>query len=116
MKTSTNKMLVLLGLKIQGDLGAITCYTSKRNQVVWYVKAPPQEPPSEEQIIQRNKFRAIAIAWWALTSSQREIWKATQDAGHLRITGYNLFSYWTLSGDDAAIQTVARQSGLSLPP
>lgn len=109
-------MLCLLGFKCQGDLGDITCYTSKRDRVVWFIKAPPLSPPSTEQIACRDKFRAIGIAWQALSPIDREIWTATQDKAHLRITGYNLFSYWMMTGDDAAIATVAQQSGLTLPP
>lgn len=116
MKTGTNKTLNMLGFKVQGDLGGITCYTSKRDRVVWFIKAPPLSPPSAEQIECRNKFRAIGIAWQALSQIDQEIWLSTQDKAHLRITGYNLFSYWLLTGDDAVIATIARQTGLTLPP
>lgn len=116
MKTGTDKMLCLLGFRIQGDLGPITCYTNKRNQVVWFLKAPPREPPTADQTYMRDKFREIAIAWKALTDEQRQIWLSTQALAHLRITGYDLFTYWVITSDDSTIQTIARQSGLTLPP
>ena len=116
MKTGTSKMLNLMGLKIQGDLGPITCYTNKRDRVVWFIKAPPKSPPTDEQIWMRDKFRAIAIAWWALTDEQRITWLSTMDKAHLRITGYNVFTYWKWTGDDAAIATIARHADISLPP
>jgi hypothetical protein len=67
-----------LGLKIQGDLGPFTCYTSKRGRVVWYLKAPPKEPPSWEQILQQNLFRYVGWAWQALAPHQREQWERVE--------------------------------------
>ncbi len=115
MKTGTNKMLNMLGFKVQGDLGAITCYTSKRDRVVWFLKAPPKEPPSDEQVLQRDSFRRIGIEWSKLSGDEKDRWEEIAVKAHLRISGYNLFSYWMLKADLAAIKTIVRQTGLDLP-
>lgn len=116
MKTGTDKMLCLLGFKCQGDLGAITCYTSKRDRVVWFIKAPPLEPPSDSQKYNRGTFKYIALEWWSLNAAQRQAWKDACHKAHLRIGGYALFTYWWRTSDDAAIATISHQSGVELPP
>lgn len=115
MKTGTNKLLTLIGLKIQGDLGPITCYTSKRNRVVWYLKAPPKDPPSWQQVDQRNLFQMIGWAWQALGAINQTVWNAAAAAANLRISGFNLFSYLYVTGDESVIETIEHQTGLSLP-
>jgi len=115
MKTGTNKMLTLIGLKVQGDLGPITCYTSKHNRVVWYLKAPPLEPPTWLQKNVMNTFRYVADAWNAMIQSDRDLWNDAVRLAHLRITGYNLFTYLHVTGDEEAIRTIERQSGITLP-
>ncbi len=115
MKTGTNKMLNLLGFKVQGDLGGITCYTSKRDRVVWYPKAPPKMPPSDEQVRERDGFRRIGDSWAMLTVEEKAQWKEVATKAHLRISGYNLFSFWMLKHDLAAIKTLVRQTKVLLP-
>jgi hypothetical protein len=100
-----------LGLKIQGDLGPFTCYTSKRGKVVWYLKAPPKEPPTWEQVLQQNLFQCVGWAWQALAPPQREQWERVTKRARLRITGYDLFTYLETSGDEAALATIERQAG-----
>jgi hypothetical protein len=114
MKTGTNKLLCLIGLKVQGDLGQITCYTSKRNRVVWYLNAPPMKPPTYLQIEQMNKFRNASLSWLALSGESRVRWSTAASAAHLRITGFNLWTYWQLKGDVAAIRTIEHQTGIFL--
>lgn len=116
MKTGTDKRLIYAGFKVQGDFGPITCYTNKRNRVVWFLKAPPRSPPTADQLALREQFRTIALDWKALTDGQRQIWLSTSALAHLRISGYNLFVYWKMTDDDSTIKTIAHQSGLTLPP
>lgn len=104
-----------LGLKIQGDLGPFTCYTNKRGRVVWFLKAPPKEPPTWMQTLQRNIFSYVGWAWAALTPPQREQWELVAKKASLRITGYNLFSYWAITDDEPTIRTIEQQTGMLLP-
>jgi len=114
MKTGTDKILTLLGFKVQGDLGPITCYTSKRNKVVWYLKAPPKEPPSEHQIANRLAFANYANCWNEINADQKKIWNTIAERAHLRISGFNLFMYFYLTGDEQAIRTCCHHAGKSL--
>lgn len=114
MLTPGDPVLSLLGLRPTGDLGGLTCYTSKRGKIVWFIKAPPTCPPSDWQSSQRNKFRFVAQAWNALPAATREQWHQAEVLSPLSITGYNLFVYWSLTGDDAAIATIERQTGTTL--
>jgi len=114
MKTSDNKMLCMLGFKVQGDMGDITCYTNKQDQVVWYLKAPPDKPPSWLQTRQRNLFRYAASGWRSLDWYNKWCWGWAAQAAHLRISGYNLWMYRYTTGDDKAIQTIERQVGIEL--
>lgn len=112
----TNSILHFLGLNTQGDVGPWTFYTSKRNGLVFFAKAPPLEPPSRKQIHQRNKFRLIANVWRSLSPTQRATWLAAAQAAHLRITGYNFFLYYLMTRDAAAVRTVERLAHKSLLP
>ncbi len=110
------QLLRFLGMNTQGDLGPWTFYTGRRQQLIFFVKAPPLEPPSQMQITRRNAFRLNAYVWRSLTQSAREDWERASKLAHLKITGLNLFTFWNLTKDDAAIQTVERLSRLALIP
>jgi len=109
-------ILRFLGLNVQGDLGPWTFYTSKRYGLVFFQKSPPLEPPSRKQIHQRNKFRLAGMIWRSLLPEQRATWLQAAFAAGLQITGYNLFTYYILRNDDAAIETVERLAGVNLIP
>lgn len=109
-----NRFLNLLGWRPTGDLGGLTGYTSKRGRGVWFLKAPPKEPPTDVQRHCRNKFRLAAFAWTQLDDQARAAWTSAQDLAHMNITGYNLFIYWQLTKDEAAIRTIEHQTGLVL--
>jgi len=110
------KMLNLLGFRPSGDLGPLTGYTSKRGKPVWYLKAPPKEPPTGYQIHYRNVFRLVAMAWKGLPTWQRTNWLAAARRASLRITGYNLFLWYYHTRDTAVIRTIEHQTGISLLP
>lgn len=114
MLTPTSNVISLLGWRPTGDLGPLTIYTSKRGKIVAFLKAPPTCPPSAWQSHQRNAFRLVARAWNGLTDAQRNQWHLAEVRGPLNITGYNLFTYWCLSGDDDSIRTIQRQTGTNL--
>lgn len=116
MLTPTTHILSYLGLRPTGDLGPLTAYTSKRGKHVWFLKAPPTCPPTVWQTRQRNKFRLAARAWRALSDAERNEWHRAETRGKLNITAYNLYVYWTLTRDDRAICTIARQTDTNLIP
>lgn len=111
-----NKVLSLLGIRPTGDLGPLTGYTSKRGKPVWYLKAPPKEPPTGYQTHQRNVFRSIAKSWNALTAAQRAAWLAAGRLARLNITGHNLFVWFSITQHVPTIRTVERHSGITLLP
>jgi hypothetical protein len=114
MKTSIDSLLRFTGLKVQGDIGPLTCYTSRRNRIVWYLRAPPEQPPSPLQISQRNRFRGAASTWRSLPAATRATWIEAAKLAHLRISGYCLWTYHIVADRDDIIRTIERQSGTSL--
>jgi len=107
-------MLTLLGFKVQGDLGPITCYTSRQNKVVWYLKAPPKDPPSDDQVKHRDTFRYVGLCWQNMAEPEKDNWNEAARKAHLRISGYNLFTYWVIKGDIEAIRTIVNQTSMIL--
>lgn len=104
------------GWNSQGDFGPWTFYTDKRKGLVFFVKAPPLEPPSLLQTSVRNSIRLAAYTWRSLPASARDDWQLAADRAHLRITGYNLFVFWLLRREDQAIRTVERLARVQLIP
>lgn len=113
MKTPKN-LLALLGLNPSGDLGAFTIYTSRRKGIVWFVKAPPKCPPTYLQRRQRNAFLLAAMCWRKLPSGTRQAWQRAARLAFLKCSGYNLFVYFQLTKDRAAIRTIERQTATEL--
>lgn len=107
-------LLWTLGFAIQGDLGPLTTYTNRRGNLVYFDKAPPLNPPSQLQEIIKNRFKQTATAWRALTEQKRKDWQTAADKSYANVTGYNLFTYWTLTMRKTDIQTIERQSGIQL--
>ncbi len=115
MKAKT-ELLRFLGFNTQGDLGPWTFYTSQRKGLVWFIKAPPLEPPSNLQITMRNLFRANGYLWRSLQPKQRTAWETASKLAKLTITGFDFFTYWNLTKDNAAIETIERQTSINLIP
>lgn len=114
MKQTGQLLLNFLGWNTQGDLGDFTFYTNKQRLLVWFVKAPPLEPPSFLQLHQRNRFRFAALSWQALRPEQRQDWETASKRAHLTITGYDFYVYHQLIDDPEGLKTVERQSGIPL--
>ncbi len=110
------KLLRFMGLNTQGDFGPWTFYTGARQQLVFFIKAPPLEPPSPAQTTRRNAFRLNAYVWRSISQAARENWERASQVAHLKITGWNLFTYWNLTYDRATIATIERITGLFLLP
>ena len=113
MKTP-KPIMALLGLNPSGDLGDYTVYTSRRKGIVWFVKAPPKCPPTYLQRRQRNAFTLAALCWRRVSSEARRTWSAAARLAGLKCSGYNLFVFFQLTRDRAAIRTIEHQTGKQL--
>ena len=114
MPLDLDPLFAFFGLNVQGDLGGITFYETVRRGLVAFVKAPPHTLPSPLQLVMRNRFRNVGELWQTQPEEHRDEWMAIADAGNLRIHGYNLFTYYHLTDDLAAIETLIDQTGLEL--
>ena len=104
MKPGGLAIYSVLGLRPTGDLGPYTFYTSARNRVVIFPKAPPLNPPSYLQTVQRNRFRLAAKSWQALPDIEQKNWERISKTAKLTINGYNLFVWYYLRNGEATIQ------------
>lgn len=116
MALTDNKILALLGFNATGDLGPWTLYTSARHQIVFYPRMPALNPPTPLQLVMRNRWSLAAAAWQMLTPAARKNWELASKRARLKITGYNLWLYLSTTGDRATVDTIARQSGVTLFP
>jgi len=111
---ANDRKLNFLGFRPTGDLADLTAYTSARNKTVWFLKAPPDKPPSDRQRHQRERFRQVGEAWRGLGPTVRQNWlDAARNAG-LFLSGYTLFLVWLLCRDRPTIRTIERQTGITL--
>lgn len=114
MKTTLTGYLNFFGVRIQGDIGPITCYRSSRRGLVWFPKAPPKCPPTDLQIDHRDKWKDIIENWTELPAATKENWERLTRRASLSLSGINLYIWWRCSQDDAIIQTLQRQTGISV--
>lgn len=110
------RLFSLFGFVIWGDFADLTMYRSQRGKVVVFPKTYPGSPGSPLQQAQRNRLKAAAADWVALTEDQRSQWDLASRRASLCSTGYNLYLHWKLTGDDSAIQTLERQTRTTLLP
>lgn len=105
----------LWGFNVAGDCGPLTIYTTHDGRKVWYLRAPPKEPPSDRQTYRRDLFRAAAAAWQLLSAEARARWELATHRGSMPATGYNLFTWWHLVQDVDLLATISRNTGVPLP-
>jgi hypothetical protein len=103
-----------IGYIVQGDIGPLTLYTSKRGKMVSYPRAPPLCPPSAAQEGMRDVFRQAATGWRALTPDQRRDWLTAARRATLTITGYDLWTWFWRTRREDQLRTVERLAGLTL--
>lgn len=103
-----------LGLVAWGDIGETTVYKTKRGKVVWLKKTYPDKPASPKQLARRAIWSAAAAAWKALTATQRNQWELASRRASLCMHGFDLWMHWSLTGDDAAMETLERQTHTTL--
>ena len=108
--------LSVLGLDVQGDIGPVTIYQSKRQGLVAFAKAPPLLPPSRLQIIRRRKFALVGLLWKNQDPAFKIRWRQIAIKARLRISGYNLFMHCLLKQDTGLMITLRHQTGLDFPP
>lgn len=108
--------LFIWGYTAWGDFANLTLYRGHRCELIVFAKTWPDKPPSAHQLDQRAAFQAAAQAWSALTPAKRENWRLAAARTSLCATGYNLWMHWHLTGDNSAIETIERQTGLDLIP
>jgi len=107
----------ILGLQVQGDLGPMTCYTQKKKHIrsiVLFPKIWLSDPTTTQQTNHRNRVRAAARAWWQLPAAERANWIKAAKRLSLRANGYAVWTYWHMMQLRAPIETIERQSGITL--
>lgn len=82
--------------------------------MVIFPRAPPLSPPSIEQTYQRQLFVAAARAWRELDQADQRKWERAARRASLKITGYNLFVFWSTRRERTYIQTIERSAGIRL--
>lgn len=116
MAMQIKPLVSILGLRVTGDLGPVTMYTSRRGKVVVFDKAPPLTPQTARQLIMRSRWRAAADAWKAMSEADRETWRAAAAAAKLSIPAYQFWIFASTKPNSSGIvKTVERQSGITLP-
>lgn len=106
----------LLGLIVSGDVGAFTIYTDRFGRKTAFPKAPPEKPPSTDQLLQRSRFATAQAAWSALTDHEKAALEAACRNLSIPLTGQNLYIKVALTNRQSAADTVAEQSDIALPP
>ena len=115
MKLDEPHLFRYFGWNTQGDLGPWTMYTDRRRGLVYYLRAPPKEPASYLQQIQRQRFAAAADAWRKIGQAARQAWNQIAITARLRITGFNLWTYANITNDWTTVHTIQTQTGVTLP-
>lgn len=113
-RTFRKTIIQLIGVRVQGDVGPLTIYQSRRHQLVFYPKAPPLNPPSHLQRLQHARWRAAARTWRALTPAYQARWNRAAARAHLPISGYAAFLAFFTKPDPQALATLERQTGQNL--
>ena len=108
----------LIGLTVSGDFGDLTVYTNRFGKKVFYPRAPPDKPPSLLQVQQRQRFRNAVLAYMALTAAEKADWERITLKSSCCLTGQNLFIKVALKRQYDALETLRRQTGISVsnPP
>jgi len=115
MAKTTIDLLQFAALKIQGDVGPISCYTNRLRKV-FFPKIWLSDPESLKQKNHRNRVKLAARLWKLLCPCMRERWELATLELKLHLNGYNLWTFWTMTGDADKIRTIERQSGRTLLP
>jgi hypothetical protein len=112
----SNLPIHVMGFRVMGDVGGLTCYTDRNFKKVFYQKAPPQLPASPRQRLLRDRFAAAVTAWKALTDDDKAALERAVKKTSLCLTGQNLFTSCSIKCKPDVYATIAAQAGEVLPP
>jgi len=105
----------LLGLRVQGDIGSYTCYTSARGRKVVFYYSPPTKPPTPAQVRCRWRFGEANRTWQLLTAPQKLALEDCSRRLSLPMTGKNIWISASMKNLPTQYLTLQRQSGIALP-
>ncbi len=103
-----------LGLLTNGDIGPYTMYTTRRNELVFFLKTWPKDPATYHQNLNRNRFRQAAARWRLLDQPTRDLWETLSKKANCVVTGYNLFVIYMLNKNQQCIRTLQTQTGIDV--
>lgn len=103
-----------MGVLTNGDFGPYTFYTSKRKNLVIFLKTWPKDPATYHQKLNRDRWRHAAVRWRGLDNSTRAKWKLLARRANLTISGYNLFLHYVTGKGTAAVETCQRVTGIDV--
>lgn len=104
-----------MGLIVSGDVAGYTIYTDMRGRKVAFPIAPPKEPPSPLQVQHRSRFRTAQQNWTGLTPQEKAILELCTHRASLAMTGQNLYIAIALKNQTGLVETLERQTDLTLP-
>lgn len=105
----------LLGIWVSGDLGGLTIYTDRFGRKTAFPKAPPEKPPTQNQIDQRERFRVAQAAWSSLTTVEKQNLEDVVLKVSLCMTGQNLYMSAKMMDSTGLWKTLQQQTGITLP-
>ena len=109
-----NPFIPFLGLVQWGDLGNVTIYRAKNGRPVFFPKTYPDKPPSQLQLIHRNRMKHAAAQWQSLTASQKQAYHLAARRLSLSIPPFGLYFTLNLPKNAALKTTISQQSGVQL--
>jgi len=80
-----------IGLFPSGDIGGWTVYFCWKKGIRWFLKAPPDKPPTFLQQQARDNWKLILTGWNALPAATKDDWAELVHRAGLRITALNLY-------------------------
>ena len=102
-----------MGLVISGDVGGLTVYTDRLGRKIGFPKAPPKEPPSVCQIVERNRFRDAMLNWVAISDDDKKAYEQITMRLSLMMNGHNLWVSISMIHDLDSLHTMMRQANVT---
>jgi hypothetical protein len=106
----------VMGLQVSGDVGNVTIYTDRFGKKVTFPKTPPKHAPTYNQLYRRTLFAQAQRLWSDLTAEQKADWENLTRRASIAMTGQNLLIHVALKNDMAMLQTLMRQTGITVTP
>jgi hypothetical protein len=108
----------MFGVEFSGDIGDWTCYRTKHGHPTFFLRAPPMEPPSPSQIVQRNRFKTAQHNWKLQTATVKRNWELLTLKSSLCLTGQNLWISCSLNDQSPLVAYLSAKAGVTVssPP